>query len=77
MKDGSFYEGDFVDGEMTGKGKRTWEDGTEYTGDFVAGEKEGFGEIVYGKRNIKEHSFKGHWVGNQRHGYGELKLRNN
>ena len=64
MKDGSRYEGDFLNGEMTGKGRRTWEDGTEYSGEFVGGEKEGFGEIKYGKRNIKEHSYKGNWVGN-------------
>jgi hypothetical protein len=77
MKDGSYYEGDFLNGEMTGKGSRTFEDGTEYVGEFVGGEKEGYGEIKYGKRNIKEHSYKGNWVGNQRHGYGELLLRNN
>ena len=77
MKDGSYYEGDFLHGEMTGKGSRKFEDGTEYVGEFVGGEKEGYGEIKYGKRNIKEHSYKGNWVGNQRHGYGELLLRNN
>jgi len=34
MRDGSFYTGDWVMGEMTGKGKRTWEDGSVYVGKF-------------------------------------------
>jgi hypothetical protein len=30
MGNGSVYEGSFVDGEIEGKGVRTWPDGTRY-----------------------------------------------
>jgi len=39
MKDGGSYEGDFRDGEICGKGERTWPDGTIYKGEFEMGEK--------------------------------------
>jgi hypothetical protein len=34
MKDGGRYEGEFVDGEINGKGERKWADGTSYKGEF-------------------------------------------
>jgi len=75
MRDGSYYEGDFVKGEMNGKGTRTWEDGTVYAGAFIMGEKHGYGEIQYGARSVKEASFKGDFASNVRHGFGEMTLR--
>ena len=75
MRDGSYYQGEFVDGEMTGKGTRTWEDGSIYTGSFSQGEKTGYGEIQYGSRNTKEATYNGDWIGNIRHGYGEMTMR--
>ena len=43
MRDGSSYEGDFVDGEIEGKGVRRWPDRSEYVGDFHLGEFHGKG----------------------------------
>ena len=51
MRDGSFYLGDWIMGEQTGQGKRTWEDGSCYIGKFVEGEKHGYGEMNYGHLN--------------------------
>ena len=45
MKDGSRYEGEFLDGEITGKGERRYPDGSVYTGEFRLGEKHGYGEM--------------------------------
>jgi hypothetical protein len=50
MRDGSYYEGDFVDGEMTGDGERTWDDGSKFIGKFIEGEKHGLGDMTYGPR---------------------------
>jgi hypothetical protein len=45
MKDGSQFVGDFVDGEITGSGTRTYEDGMRYSGNWLNGEREGYGEV--------------------------------
>ncbi|XP_027831547.2 MORN repeat-containing protein 1 isoform X2 [Ovis aries] len=48
FKDGSYYEGDFVDGEITGEGCRHWTlTGNTYTGQFVLGEPQGHGIMKY------------------------------
>ncbi|XP_027420949.1 MORN repeat-containing protein 1 isoform X3 [Bos indicus x Bos taurus] len=48
FKDGSYYEGDFVDGEITGEGCRHWAlTGNTYTGQFVLGEPQGHGIMKY------------------------------
>ena len=75
MRDGSYYRGDFVKGEMTGEGERTWEDGSIYTGDFLKGEKHGDGLIEYGTKNTKDKRYEGEWHLNSREGHGELLLR--
>ena len=35
---GSEYEGQFVDGEMTGEGIKRWHDGSNFEGQFEEGE---------------------------------------
>jgi len=75
MRDGSRYHGEFLNGEIHGKGMRVSEDGTEYIGDFQLGEKHGYGEITYGQRNWREEYYKGSWSMNVRDGYGQLMLR--
>jgi hypothetical protein len=34
MKDGTYYEGEFSEGEMNGKGERRYNDGSIYKGEF-------------------------------------------
>uniref|UniRef100_A0A674KBQ8 MORN repeat containing 1 n=1 Tax=Terrapene triunguis TaxID=2587831 RepID=A0A674KBQ8_9SAUR len=48
FKDGSYYEGEFVDGEIMGNGLRYWAStGNTYSGQFVSGELHGHGVIQY------------------------------
>ncbi|XP_048417087.1 MORN repeat-containing protein 1-like isoform X1 [Stegostoma tigrinum] len=48
MKDGSYYEGEFVNGEIEGNGTRYWaSSGNEYCGQFSQGELHGFGVMKY------------------------------
>ena len=65
MRDGSRYEGEFVDGEITGQGTRVYADGTVYQGQFRQGEKQGYGEIQYARGN-KDEWYKGEWAMNVR-----------
>ena len=45
--DGERYEGDFVNGQLTGKGVFFYKNGERYEGDFVNGCKEGYGTMYY------------------------------
>lgn len=65
MKDGGSYEGEFVDGEISGRGEKRWPDGTVYNGEFAKGERHGYGEITYGKAG---EWYKGDWRLNVREG---------
>ncbi|XP_067826340.1 MORN repeat-containing protein 1-like isoform X2 [Heptranchias perlo] len=48
MKDGSYYEGEFVNGEIEGNGVRYWAvSGNEYSGQFMQGEIHGYGVMKY------------------------------
>ena len=69
MKDGSRYEGEFVDGEITGRGERTYPDGSLYNGAFKLGEKHGYGEVTYVRTG---EWYKGEWNLNIRQGQGTL-----
>ena len=35
MRDGGYYKGDFVNGEITGKGERLWSNGNVYVGVYI------------------------------------------
>ncbi|XP_035881098.1 MORN repeat-containing protein 1 isoform X1 [Phyllostomus discolor] len=49
FKDGSYYEGEFADGEIAGEGCRHWAaTGNTYSGRFVLGEPQGHGVMTYG-----------------------------
>lgn len=65
MKDGTYYEGDFSEGEMNGKGERRYNDGSIYKGEFRNGERHGYGEIQYTKTG---EWYKGEWHLNVRKG---------
>ena len=65
MADGSFYEGQFNDGEIQGHGYRRWASTrNEYTGQFVRGEMTGHGVMAYGDGS----RYEGQWVNNCREG---------
>jgi len=69
MKDGSYYEGEFRDGEITGKGyKFNKSRESEYTGEFLEGQYHGKGTL----RSKNQTVYQGDFNENMMHGYGEL-----
>lgn len=65
MADGSFYEGSFENGEITGHGYRTWvHTKNSYTGQFERGEQCGVGVMVYANGD----KYEGGWQNNKREG---------
>ncbi|XP_054439698.1 MORN repeat-containing protein 1 [Pteronotus mesoamericanus] len=69
FKDGSYYEGEFVDGEITGEGFRHWATtGNTYSGQFVLGEPQGHGVMKYGAGGC----YEGALSRGVREGYGRL-----
>ena len=70
LPNGSSYEGDFKNGEMTGNGLRRWADGTTYSGSFKLGEMCGQGVWV----SPSGEQYDGQFLNNRRHGQGDLTL---
>ncbi|XP_048639751.1 MORN repeat-containing protein 1 isoform X4 [Marmota marmota marmota] len=61
FNDGSYYEGEFADGEITGLGCRYWAwSGNTYSGHFILGEPQGHGVMKY--------KAGGHYEGELSHG---------
>ena len=65
---GNIYEGDWVYGFRTGKGRFTWADGTYHEGDFVRGKYEGYGIHIY----TDGYKYEGQFKDGKRHGKGVL-----
>lgn len=64
--DGGWIEGScFVDGEIRGKGYRSWPNGDSYSGSFVAGERHGAGVMIYADGS----QYEGEWQLNTRAGF--------
>lgn len=61
MKDGSRFVGEFVDGEITGQGTKTYECGMVYEGGWLMGERQGEGKCQYGLRNHTDKYYNGSW----------------
>ncbi|XP_068096772.1 MORN repeat-containing protein 1 isoform X2 [Hyperolius riggenbachi] len=73
FRDGSYYEGEFVHGEITGNGLRYWAaSGNKYSGEFQEGELHGHGVLLYkdGGR------YEGEFVLGVREGHGFLVDKN-
>eukprot|EP00794_Sanderia_malayensis_P009794 gene9794-10793_t len=71
MNDGSFYEGQFVNGEMSGVGVRKWARSCNvYEGEFQRGELNGKGVMKYADGS----TYEGDWVENMRQGEGKLTI---
>lgn len=68
----STIEGNFVDGEIEGRGSKQWVDGRRYEGDFSRGEACGEGWF----KSPSGESYVGTWAQNKRHGHGQLVLPN-
>lgn len=70
MRDGSFYEGQFINGEIDGTGIRYWAhtDNT-YEGQFENGEMCGMGVMSFGDGSL----YEGAWLNNKMEGEGVLK----
>ncbi|XP_040591033.1 MORN repeat-containing protein 1 isoform X2 [Mesocricetus auratus] len=92
LKDGSYYEGEFVDGEITGEGYQHWAwSGNTYSGQFVLGEPQGHGVMKYKAGGYYEGEFfrgqgfledqdgqvyQGSFHDNKRHGRGQMIFKN-
>ncbi len=72
LKDGTSYEGSFVEGEMEGQGLKRWPDGSTCSGTFHLGEIEGHGVQILSSGE----KYEGGWLQNRRHGQGELTYAN-
>lgn len=69
MKDGSFYEGDFKDGEIYGKGRKFIKlKSMDYYGEFFDGQFHGKGKL---KSLEHDCTYEGDFIENMRHGFGE------
>uniref|UniRef100_UPI00398E5F2E MORN repeat-containing protein 1-like isoform X2 n=1 Tax=Pristiophorus japonicus TaxID=55135 RepID=UPI00398E5F2E len=69
MKDGSYYAGEFVNGEIEGNGVRYWAaSGNEYCGQFTQGEIHGYGVMKY----LDGNHYEGEFHYGARTGYGTL-----
>ncbi|XP_052230156.1 MORN repeat-containing protein 1-like isoform X2 [Dreissena polymorpha] len=70
FQDGSYYEGTFVGGEITGFGTRYFAvSGCKYQGQFVKGEFHGKGRMLWPDGSI----YEGQWENNRRQGFGVMK----
>lgn len=58
LEDGSVYEGDFVNGKRTGKGKYTWPSGDVYEGDFRNNEITGKGRKTLANGTVLKGDFE-------------------
>ncbi|KRX00816.1 hypothetical protein PPERSA_01995 [Pseudocohnilembus persalinus] len=67
----SYYEGEFQNGEITGKGVYVYSNGNVYKGEFLEGEKHGQGVF-----NTDYEQYTGEFQYNQYHGDGIIKKSN-
>lgn len=67
MRDGSYYEGEIFNGEMSGIGSRYWSSNKNfYEGEFVKGELNGRGVMKFGNGDV----YEGAWSDNFMEGEG-------
>ena len=66
------YEGEFVDGEITGQGTKRWSDGRSYTGQWHLGEMHGFGRW---QNSTGTEVYEGVYDNNKKHGDGILTIK--
>lgn len=73
MRDGSYYEGEFNEGEINGTGTRYWSHNQNvYEGQFDQGEMNGMGVMKFGNGD----QYEGQWADNKMQGEGTFKYAN-
>lgn len=72
IKGGGLLEGEFVIGELTGKGKCIWDSGNFYEGEFIKGKRTGNGKFTWSNGNI----YEGKFVNNELFGLGKFQWTN-
>lgn len=70
--DGSVYEGDWIDGKMTGKGIIIWPSGAKYEGEFSGSYLHGHGTFTKSNGCV----YTGGWRMNAHHGIGRKAYSN-
>ena len=65
---GDTYEGDFVNDELTGKGKFVFSNGDTYEGDVVNGKRQGYGTYKWADGS----SYEGEFSANRKNGKGTI-----
>lgn len=65
---GDFYQGDFNNSDMHGRGQMSYKNGDIYTGEWVSDSKEGYGTTHYKDGS----SYVGIWANDRRHGIGKF-----
>jgi len=68
-KNGTQYEGPFVQSDIQGHGKYTWPDGSSYQGNLLNGRRHGHGVFLAADGVTK---YDGQWQNGKRHGQGRL-----
>lgn len=69
----NIYEGDYVEGKQTGKGKYTWaKSGEVYEGDWVDGKFHGTGRLTYRDKRV----YEGDWTNDALTGKGKMTYPN-
>ena len=67
-KDGTRYEGTYLNGKKNGKGQLNFIDESKYRGEFLNNEITGIGEYYWNDGKI----YKGEWKNNKMYGKGEI-----
>lgn len=66
--DGTYYEGDLVDGRPQGVGKFYYHNGDNYAGEVFDDKAHGFGTYTFKNKD----KYEGYMVNGERHGYGKM-----
>lgn len=66
------YEGDTLNGQPHGSGKKTFKNGDKYEGEWYNGQPNGKGKMLW----ITGNAYEGDWLNGRCHGYGVLHAIN-
>ena len=70
LKDGNYFKGNFINGQMNGLGLFVWNDGSKYYGYYKNNVKEGKGKFIWPDGKC----FEGNFLNGQPHGKGIITI---